>query len=424
MPRCRQRSAERTRRSTGRPQAPAAHSAARSSSSSRSRSLRVSAAARSNSARASSKRPSFARRSPRTLGKQVIVLERALGGQRVDERETGRRAERHRDRDGAVELDDRRRRQLARARRRARRCAAQSVSPAPCARAWHAAIAACSAYGPACRQARCARSSAARPRRIKQVIPARAVLFEQKDRLAVRPRARACARGLDFHQRDEAVHFGLVRRELGEDAAEAQRVFAELRTHPVVAGGRRIAFVEDEVDDFEHRREPRGELVAARHFERHAARRRAFASRARCAARSSVPATRNARAISSVVRPPSRRSVSATRASVESTGWHAMKTSRSRSSPMSSSIAASNVGDRVFVRRLRSRGRARRACVSASSLRRTRSMRAVLRGLPSATRRDCPGRRTSATARARRRARPARALRRRRRRARCARARR
>ena len=42
--------------------------AARPSSSARSRALRVSAAARSNSARASSSRPSFASRSPRTLG--------------------------------------------------------------------------------------------------------------------------------------------------------------------------------------------------------------------------------------------------------------------------------------------------------------------------------------------------------------------
>ena len=51
--------------------------------------------------------------------------------------------------------------------------------------------------------------------------------------------------------------------------------------------------------------------------------------------------TRNARAISSVVSPPSRRSVSATRASVDSTGWQAVNISRSRSSPTSSSSAAS-----------------------------------------------------------------------------------
>ena len=82
------------------------------------------------------------------------------------------------------------------------------------------------------------------------------------------PDARARARRLDLHQRDEAVHLRLLRRELGQDAAEAQRVLAERRPHPVVAGGRRVALVEDEVDDLEHRRQPRGELVAARHLER------------------------------------------------------------------------------------------------------------------------------------------------------------
>src|SRR5512133_329694 len=52
--------------------------------------------------------------------------------------------------------------------------------------------------------------------------------------------------------------------------------------------------------------------------------------------------TRKARAISSVVRPPSRRRVSATLASGESTGWQEMKTSRNRSSPMGSSRPASD----------------------------------------------------------------------------------
>ena len=51
--------------------------------------------------------------------------------------------------------------------------------------------------------------------------------------------------------------------------------------------------------------------------------------------------TRNARAISWVVSPPSNLSVSATRASVFSSGWQAVKMRRSRSSPMSSWRAAS-----------------------------------------------------------------------------------
>ena len=45
---------------------------------------------------------------------------------------------------------------------------------------------------------------------------------------------------------------------------------------------------------------------------------------------------RKARAISSVVRPPTTRSVSATRASAESTGWQAVKMRPSSSSPRSS----------------------------------------------------------------------------------------
>jgi hypothetical protein len=53
---------------------------------------------------------------------------------------------------------------------------------------------------------------------------------------------------------------------------------------------------------------------------------------------------RNARAISGVVKPASSFSVSATRASVGSTGWHAVKISRSKSSPTSSSSAASKSG--------------------------------------------------------------------------------
>ncbi len=51
--------------------------------------------------------------------------------------------------------------------------------------------------------------------------------------------------------------------------------------------------------------------------------------------------TRKARAISPVVRPPSSRRVSAARASVDSSGWQATNTSRSRSSPMPSSSATS-----------------------------------------------------------------------------------
>ena len=55
----------------------------------------------------------------------------------------------------------------------------------------------------------------------------------------------------------------LVRNELGQDTAETQRVLAERGSHEVVTGGRRVALVEDQIDDPEHRRQPDAELFGA-----------------------------------------------------------------------------------------------------------------------------------------------------------------
>jgi hypothetical protein len=121
------------------------------------------------------------------------------------------------------------------------------------------------------------------------------------------------ARRLDLHERDEAVHFGLVRREFGEDAAQAQRILAQRRPHHVIAGRRGIPLVEDEVDDFEHRREAFGAFLprpgprTAR-----ALRKRSLRAHDPLGDRRLAGETR---AISAVVKPPSRRSVRATRAS-------------------------------------------------------------------------------------------------------------
>ena len=227
----------------------------------------------------------------------------------------------------------------------------------------------------------------------QQLVPARAVLIEQQDRLAVAADARARAR-------DAWISISATRpctsgSSGASSASTRPRRSASSHSagpHPVVARGRRVALVEDEVDDLEHRREPRG-----------AARRRAAPRTARCASASVRLArtmrcaivgsgTRNARAISSVVRPPSSRSVSATRASVESTGWHAVKTSRSRSSPTSSSSAASTSRRRRRARRRRARA------PSSSCLRSTHACRGAARRSrgasrsPSARRPGCPAR--------------------------------
>src|SRR5712691_7900096 len=111
-----------------------------------------------------------------------------------------------------------------------------------------------------------------------------------------------------------------MRNELRQDPAEAQGVLAQRRSHPVVAGGRRVALVEHEVDHLEHRGEAGGEICSGGGTSKgtRAAASVRLARTMRCAM--VAFGTRKARAISSVVRPPSRRSVSAVRASVESTG--------------------------------------------------------------------------------------------------------
>src|SRR5206468_12758436 len=101
----------------------------------------------------------------------------------------------------------------------------------------------------------------------EQLVPATAVLIEQQDWFAGGTDPRAQSRCLDLHQRDEAVHLCFVRHQLRENAAEAERVLAEPRPYPIVARGRGVALIEDEIDDREHGREPRRELRPARNLE-------------------------------------------------------------------------------------------------------------------------------------------------------------
>src|ERR1700693_337256 len=116
------------------------------------------------------------------------------------------------------------------------------------------------------------------------------------------------------------MDFGLLRREFSKHAAEAQRLFPRRRMHPIAAGGGRVAFVENQIDHFEHRGEPFGAFFAARNFEQNAR----FAERPLSASERWAivfSGIRNPRATSSVVRPPRRRRVIATRASGERAGW-------------------------------------------------------------------------------------------------------
>ena len=90
-------------------------------------------------------------------------------------------------------------------------------------------------------------------------VPERRVLVGQEHQLAVAKPGLA-AGVVEQHQREQAVHLGLVGHELRERPAEPDRLGRE-----VAADG--VALVEDQVDHREHGGEPVGQQVIGRHPE-------------------------------------------------------------------------------------------------------------------------------------------------------------
>src|SRR2546422_10470772 len=80
----------------------------------------------------------------------------------------------------------------------------------------------------------------------EELVPARPILVEQQNRLTRRTDPCLEPRRLNLHERDEAVDLRVLWRQLGQDAAEPERILAQRGAHPVVAGGRRVALVEHE----------------------------------------------------------------------------------------------------------------------------------------------------------------------------------
>ena len=95
-------------------------------------------------------------------------------------------------------------------------------------------------------------------------VPQRAVLLVEQDERSV-AHARVAPRVLEEQERVEAVCLRLVGHEQHEHGGEANRLVAQLASHR-----RAVAGVEDEVDDAEHRDQPVGKDVVARHAERDA----------------------------------------------------------------------------------------------------------------------------------------------------------
>src|SRR2546427_1593448 len=74
---------------------------------------------------------------------------------------------------------------------------------------------------------------------------------------------------MDFHERDQPVDFRLGRDDLGQNSAQTGRVLAQRRADPILARGRGVPLVEDQVDHLEDRSEARHALGPAPDLEPH-----------------------------------------------------------------------------------------------------------------------------------------------------------
>ena len=144
---------------------------------------------------------------------------------------------------------------------------AQSVSARLCACAWQAAMAACSPYGPARRRA--GRTlQRGQPTADQELVPAIAVLVSEEDRLA-RTATRARAREAWISMRATRPCASGSLRNARPTCARGARPPGRGRTASIVARGGRIALVEHQVDDLEHRTQTFTELVGGAPGKRH-----------------------------------------------------------------------------------------------------------------------------------------------------------
>src|SRR5262249_1476879 len=184
-------------------------------------------------------------------GQEVVGLEGGLRDERVDELEARSRTEGHRDRHGAIQLHDRRAHELGEG-----IVARGDAPPVGFGGGTRASVTRGNGGLEGIRTEGASQLFRAleggETAADEEVIPTRTILIEEQDRLAGRTDARTSARRLDLHEGNQTVDLRLVRNELGENPPPTQRVFGERRAHPVLTGGGRVAFVEDQVDHLDN----------------------------------------------------------------------------------------------------------------------------------------------------------------------------
>ena len=195
----------------------------------------------------------------------MIALERRLRGQRIDELEPRCRTERHRDGDRAIQLHNWRWGEPGKS-----FIERHDACPVRLLGGKRPRMTGSNRSLESVRTPEAAELFSAIERREtatdEEVVPVGTILVEQQNGLPRGTHARPGTRRLNLHQRDEAVDFRLLRSKLGEDTAEAERILAEGRAHPVVTCSRRVALVKDEIDNLEHGSQTRGQIGTARNL--------------------------------------------------------------------------------------------------------------------------------------------------------------
>ncbi len=95
-------------------------------------------------------------------------------------------------------------------------------------------------------------------------VPAGAVLLGQRD-VPAGVGAGAPAGVVQQHQRQQGVHLGLGRQQLGQQPAQPDGLVAEAGPDELVAGGGRVPLGEDQVDHLQHRVQAGRQLGVRRH---------------------------------------------------------------------------------------------------------------------------------------------------------------
>ena len=94
-------------------------------------------------------------------------------------------------------------------------------------------------------------------------VPAAAVLVGEPDEPTRRRGASKPARLDQEHEGNQPHHLRFLRQQLGQQSPQAQGFDAQVLPHETLARARRVALVEDEVDDREHGLQPCGEVGRA-----------------------------------------------------------------------------------------------------------------------------------------------------------------